>query len=66
MISVLGLPLETALEKLSAAGAGNILITRYSAPRAKDTRGNLRVVKENSDRTHLFVCAFDDTPEETE
>ena len=63
MMRVLGLPLETALELLSKEGAGNILITRYTAPRA-DTRGTLRVVKENADRTHLTVCAFHDTPGE--
>ncbi|MBQ6645462.1 MAG: hypothetical protein IJM56_02145 [Clostridia bacterium] len=64
MMSVLGLPLKTALDLLSSEGAGNLLITRYDAPRAKDPRGTLRVVKENEDRTHLTVCAFQDAPGE--
>ena len=58
MINVLGLPLEEALEKLSAAGVGNILTERYAAPRAKDARGTLRVVRQNEDGTFLTVCAF--------
>ena len=66
MMSVLGLLLEKALETLSAEGAGNILITRYSAPRATDTRGTLRVVQENKEHTHLTVCAFRDTPGENQ
>ncbi len=66
MISVLGLPLETALEKLEAAGVGNIHITRYSAPRAKDTRGTLRVIQQSEDASELTVCVFHDTPGETE
>ena len=64
MMSVLGMKLTCALEQLSAAGAGNILVTKYVSPRAKDTRGTLRVVQENEDRTHLIVCAFHDTPGE--
>ena len=60
MTSVLGLPLKTALELLEQEGVCDILITRYSAPRATDTRATLRVVKENEDRTCLTVCAFGD------
>ncbi len=66
MMSVLGLPLELALERLNAAGVGDIIISRTCAPRAKEARGSLRVIKQNEDGTRLLVAAFADKPETKE
>ena len=60
MTDILGLPLEKALDVLKQEGAGDITIIRYAAPRAKDTRGTLRVVRAEKDNTVLTVCAFKD------
>ena len=62
--SVLGLPLDKAVELLRAANVEGIDIKEISAPRGYTPRGTLRVVRiENGGKT--ITCArFPDTIEE--
>ncbi len=61
MINVLGLPLEKALDLLKENGIGDILVTRCAAPRDKQARGTLRVVRQTDGGAQLTVCAFKDS-----
>ena len=60
MTEVLGLPLDLALDRLGKSGIDDIEIQRCDAPRAKNTRGTLRVVRVRDAGRTLTVCAFRD------
>lgn len=64
ILSVLGLPLESALRMLKAADVEVTDIKEISAPRGNTPRGTLRVVRvENGGK--IITCArFPDTIEE--
>lgn len=53
----LGLPLEEALQRLTALGI-TPAVTLSSDPRRLANTGELRVVRQNSDGSELTACAF--------
>ena len=60
MTSLLGLPLDQALDALKKSGVTDVKIERYFAPRGEHTRGTLRVVRVRDAGRTLTVCAFRD------
>ena len=60
MTEVLGLPLDLALDRLGKSGIDDIEIQRCDAPRAKNTRGTLRVVRVRDGGKLLTVSLFPD------
>ena len=60
MTNLLGLPLQSALKRLADTQNDAIVVTRYTAPRDKNARGTLRVVKAEDSGRRLTVCLFND------
>ena len=63
---ILGLPLESAVSRLRAAGIEPIDITEINAPRGETPRGNLRVVRVQNGGKKLTCARFPDTLKEEE
>ncbi len=60
MTSVLGMPLDAALKKLAESGITDAAVKRCDAPRARASRGTLRIVAEKDGGRALTVCLFPD------
>lgn len=60
--SVLGLPLDVALERLAAAGQAQPTVEYTRAPRGEARQGTLRVVRQGEGR--LVAARFPDRVEE--